>query len=358
MGTVQVAGGSSTFGGLTYADSLLQITGGTATITGYGFNRLDLAGGTLDLSLAPGQFDGPSTWSSGAKTGFGAAVFSDLSITGTSGNLHQLNGYFANRGVTTWAGNNSIGINEGTIENNAATFIADAPSGNTLDCFGTGVSGGTFIVFGDSTFSKTGTGTARFRTSTSGVTFFNYGTVDVQAGTLSLESGVYQLDGTQLTGGTWLVHDGATLAFTSGSNIATNLANVTLDGPTSTFAKINTLVDNQGQFSVLNGRTFTAVGTFSNFGALTINGGSTFTAPSLTQLPGNTLTAGTWYIGLNSTLSVTSGANITRNDANVTLDGAGSTFSQINTLQDNRGSFTISNGRNFGPRSRSATRAR
>ncbi len=67
----------------------------------------------------------------------------------------------------------------------------------------------------------------------------------------------------------------------------------------------------------------------------------------LNEVTGNQLTAGTWTIGAGGTLQLDTPATISSNLGSVTLDGAGSTFSQINSLVDNRGSFAILNGRNF-----------
>ncbi len=65
------------------------------------------------------------------------------------------------------------------------------------------------------------------------------------------------------------------------------------------------------------------------------------------QFSGNTLTGGTWDVLAGATLSVPSAAAITTNDGNVTLSGAGSVFTPINSLATNNGSFSVLAGRSF-----------
>lgn len=77
-----------------------------------------------------------------------------------------------------------------------------------------------------------------------------------------------------LTGGTWIVGAGSTMTFGS-STITTNNATIVLDGVGSTFAPINQLRTNLGQFTVTNGRDFGAVGSLTNSGTIIVGPGST-----------------------------------------------------------------------------------
>jgi hypothetical protein len=95
-------------------------------------------------------------------------------------------------------------------------------------------------------------------------------------GTLNLQGTLTQLVGSSLTGGTWVVMANSTLNITTGSNITINQGNVTLDGVGSTFTKINTLANNQGSFSILEGRNFTTAGNLANSGTITVGNGSEF----------------------------------------------------------------------------------
>jgi hypothetical protein len=62
-----------------------------------------------------------------------------------------------------------------------------------------------------------------------------------------------------------------------------------------------------------------------------------------------TLSGGTWIIGANSEFlpDPLLNGDITINQGNITLDGAGSTFTAVNGMIDNQGNFTVSGGRNF-----------
>ncbi|MGA2799596.1 MAG: PEP-CTERM sorting domain-containing protein [Thermoguttaceae bacterium] len=100
----------------------------------------------------------------------------------------------------------------------------------------------------------------------------NTGTAEVSGGTLTVNNSVAQLSGTTLTGGTWNARSNSTINITTGSNIITNQGDVTLDGLASTFTNINSLANNQGNFSVLNGRNFTTAG--DNSGTVTVGSGS------------------------------------------------------------------------------------
>ena len=84
---------------------------------------------------------------------------------------------------------------------------------------------------------------------------------------------------------------------------------------------------------------------FSNFGTVNVLSG-TLSLADVAQDDGgtDTLTAGTWNIFTNSTLTFSSNDNLTTNDGNITLDGPGSTFTNIANLAANNGSFTLEDG--------------
>jgi hypothetical protein len=188
-------------------------------------------------------------------------------------------------------------------------------------------------------------------------TFSNQGTVEALNGsfvTYTTTAATTNNVAGVLTGGKWraISTGGAATITLRGSNI-TQIApgtEVVLSGTGSvlrvaTVPIDSTLTTNHGSFSILEGRNLTTSSTFSNTGTVTIGTGSTFTAPALTQLTGGQLTAGGWHLGQNATLSV-AGPNIATSFGDVTLDN-GSTFPQINSLVDNRGTFAIVNGRDF-----------
>jgi hypothetical protein len=104
----------------------------------------------------------------------------------------------------------------------------------------------------------------------------NSGTVEVDTGALTIASAIKQVSGDTLTGGSWIVRANSALNLT-GATIANNEANVTLSGPSSTFAAINGLATNGGSFSILDGREFTTAGALSNTGSITVGAGSGLT---------------------------------------------------------------------------------
>ena len=127
----------------------------------------------------------------------------------------------------------------------------------------------------------------------SGGTIDNLGTIEAYNGTLEINSAVTQHVGDTLTGGTWIARQGSSrgglLDITTGSDITTNQATVILDGSSSRFDKINSLADNQGDFSILGGRDFSTVSDLNNSGTITVGHESTLDVNGrLTMQPGST----------------------------------------------------------------------
>jgi RHS repeat-associated protein len=85
----------------------------------------------------------------------------------------------------------------------------------------------------------------------------------------------------------------------------------------------------------------------NNTGTVEVLSGTLNFTESVSQISGAALTGGTWKVGTDSTLNITTGSQITTNQATIVLDGPNSNFSKINTLATNKGSFTILRGRNF-----------
>jgi hypothetical protein len=312
-GTVNFIGGNITInnafsptslgaisGGVTFNDTLeysggLSISGDVSFAHPQNFSALNLQGtlnGTANITIS-----GSMTWTGGIMTGTGTTIISSgtspnaatLNINATTVNLDRT---LENDGSANWTGG-TIKASNGIINNNG-TFIAS--SAGTLACFSVG---GTNVFNNAGSFNQQGTGVTQFYVSTLGsaMTFNNTGTVDVSAGILQLSGTISQLTNPILTGGTWNIYNNATLLITSGMNIASigSAANVRLDGANSVFANINSLIDNEGTFTITNGRNFTPASAFTNTGGLVIGPGSTFeaTAPLINlgaiNLAGGTL---------------------------------------------------------------------
>ncbi len=103
---------------------------------------------------------------------------------------------------------------------------------------------------------------------------------------------------------------------------------------------------------------------FNNTGTVNVTGGTLTVYGGVTQHSGTTLTGGTWNMSGGSTLTFTTGSNLTTigSAASVSLDGAASTFNQLSatasTLTTNQGSFTLKNDRDITTAARSPTAAR
>lgn len=83
----------------------------------------------------------------------------------------------------------------------------------------------------------------------------------------------------------------------------------------------------------------------NNTGTIEVASGTIDIDGTVTQLPGGTLTAGTWVVDAGSTLILPT--NVTTNSASVTLDGAGSVLPQIAGLTSNTGTLRLTNGRDL-----------
>src|SRR4029077_11936574 len=114
----------------------------------------------------------------------------------------------------------------------------------------------------------------------------------------------------------------------TGGEILTNAANITLNRPPPSFvdsaglnalSKLNTNATGSA-FALAGGQNYTTAGNFTNNGTLTVGAGSKFDVNgNLTNFSGSMLTGGTY--GITGTLQF-NGANIVTNAANITLTGA------------------------------------
>ncbi len=145
-------------------------------------------------------------------------------------------------------------------------------------------------------------------------------------------------------GGATLTLSNGTIANLAGGIVSANTpGNVsTISGPVGSANRIT----NSGTIAVAS-QTLQVNVPFSNTGTVDVSAGGTliFNAP-VTQVIGPALSHGAWAIHSGSTLSIP-GASITNNAANINLDGVGSSFSAINPIATNSGTFQITGGRNF-----------
>jgi hypothetical protein len=257
----------------------------------------------------------------------------------------------------SWLGNGDITMGTGSSFTNGAASTFGIQNDRSLLWDNSGARP-TFTNLG--TINKsTGAGQTFF----DGVTFSNTGTLQVSSGSLKTNGVTLGGDTHTLTGGTWKVQTGGSLLFVDATNapqtITTNSATVTLDGATSAFAAIDSLVTNAaaGRLTVQNGHTFTPT-TFNNQGQLTVGSATTFHAATLQNVSAGTLTAGTFAVqGTLQADNITTSINTLA--ANLTLDGAGAHVFNVGGTASlfadavatgtiaPAGMFDIKNGANF-----------
>ena len=279
-GSITVAGGAGTFNSAATTGAL-TVSSGTATFNApVSATTLALSGGTLTGAASVTLSGASSSWTGGTYTGTGQLVVSSghtLTIGGATQKTFGT-GTLVNDGTVLWTGGNIDLVGNGTVVNRG---LFDAQVGNgTFGDQGTGVGTLTFsnefgatlrksVAAGLTALGSSGGGTPN------GVNLTNAGTVDVQTGTLSINhsfSGVPA--GNSTASGTFAVAAGAALQF----------------GATNTLTASSTM-SGAGAVSVQHG-SFSTVGTWSNTGALTVNGGNATFAPVGTFAPGSITVAG------------------------------------------------------------------
>jgi len=92
--------------------------------------------------------------------------------------------------------------------------------------------------------------------------------------------------------------------------------------------------------------SFTVLGSITNTGTIEADSGTIALNPTLgvSQVAGNTLTAGTWNARNGATLKFPNGTSIVTNEANISISDSGTTIIGIARLATNSGSFTLANG--------------
>jgi|GEM_PF-4515988 len=268
-GTFTLAGGGVSTGGAFNVNgtaSMLNITGGstptwTGTYTGSGTGTVSLNSGTLQIGAGGATINFPSgyfVWTGGSISG--ASLTNAGFMTLGNGDNKDLRG-------------STVLLNSGTITDSAdgtdAWRLFDSSSIDNL-------SGGLINISGGETIQNTNHGTisnqagATFEStgagSTVGAPFNNLGTVRNTSGTLTFDS-TSQISGVKLTGGSWVITGGE--LDLPGGNITENDASVTLRGQGS-FPQIDSIVNNVGSFSLLNGANFNTDRDFASPGKLVL----------------------------------------------------------------------------------------
>ncbi|MGE0432709.1 MAG: choice-of-anchor D domain-containing protein [Planctomycetota bacterium] len=282
--------GALSFGGVghSFVDGAVFSGAGAKNLNG-GSYTLSGTQTANNLNFVAGSYGGTHTlageaeWVGGSFSGAGAtSVAAGATFSLAGGNLKDIHGRSLNvlaGGTVNWS---NTAHDNGRIRTGGVTFSnaghwSDQSTFNNRISNDLSAAASSFVNSG--TYTKTGAATTEIS-----IAFNNSGLTDVQAGAFALTADVVQHVGSTLTGGTWRVGGTGFLQLNEpgAQNIVTNQGDVTLDGAAASFARINTLTDNQGAFRLLGARNFTAVGAFNNSGVLQLGGG-TFGAPSLSN---------------------------------------------------------------------------
>jgi hypothetical protein len=346
--------------------TLTFASGGTTGITTLSASATEENGGQIldsSNSNANALANLTSITSTGALT-IGGVAFTDSGSFSNAGSLTILAGESFNVGSLTQ-------ISSGKLT--AGTYVLDA----NLNLTGTAqtittnqttltLAGGTIENTSNSTNALAGlaantgkltiAGTANTVSSTA-TSFSNTGTLTVNAGDTFSIKNLTQLTGSNtsktLSAGTYVLAGNVKLT-TTGIDITTNSANLTLEGGTIDSGTANALAGLSSNTATLTiggaSKTFTTSATFSNTGTLTVDNTDTFTAVNLSQISGGSLTGGTYVLAGNLDLT-TSGISITTNAANLTLEGGTINSNSVNALSalaNNTGNLTIAGtGKSF-----------
>jgi MYXO-CTERM domain-containing protein len=251
-----------------------------ATLTSFNANvQLTEPVALQKFTLVSGAIDGPHdfvvneqmTWIDGGMGGSGTTTIPQGASLHFTGQFRRtLTRTLDNFGVATWSAGGMTGadfLGLGTFNNKpGATFFANAVFA-PMGAFGNGTFNNEGLV------RKTTGGETRF----GGITVVhNTGTIQVNAGTLTIHGTPQATIAGDLIGGTWILdatgsQDGATILLNASAVARIGpAARVELRGAGSGFLGMN-LSENHGLFRIGSSRHFTTPGTFTNSGTTVID---------------------------------------------------------------------------------------
>jgi fibronectin-binding autotransporter adhesin len=312
-------------------------------------SNLTLAG-TGDVLLNPGTLtdSGPFTLTIAATQKIHGGGSSTISVA-----FNNLGTVDANRVNEVLILNGNPKSNSGTLRASSgghlyiATNITQAPTGQIVadaaevnPYNGANITGGTLKSLNAGRFAIGGGGAQVVLTD-----------VTNQAKWLAENGSEIRLAGSTLTNSATIELGG----YTGGSGWArlTIASNVTLSGTGDILLNPGYFA-NTGAYTLTNSAGHTLHGTGTIQGGLTLNnlgtvealGGTLDVQCAVSQYSGTTLTAGTWK-ATNATLNIGALGNVVTNQATVILNGSSATFTPINALADNQGTFTVRGGKAF-----------
>jgi hypothetical protein len=278
-------------------------------------------------------------------------IFTKTAGTGTS--LVSGNIVFNNQGGTIAAQTGTLQI--GNLTGNGG--ILNAATGAVLKIQASNLTG---------TYTGSGGGTVKLNNTFEGAATFNMpgnllqwtgGSIKgelTNAGTLGIVTGAGSINPGTLNNNGIVNQTDTYQMYNAGILNNNGIYKITNDSDIGNSAAAGPVINNSatGTFTKTAGTGTSSVSqtiVFNNQGTVEVLSGK-LTLGKVTQLSAsspNILTGGIWNIGAGSELSISSGGNISTNQGKVTLDGVGATFTEINSLADNQGTFAIKSGRNF-----------
>ena len=317
--SLKVSGALTNNGILATNDQNLQGGANTLTVTGKVTNN---AGATVTVGADNDTSDTAkfaSIANSGTLTvGTGATLTLTSTTASTDPGAIDLSGTLASKGSITLSGTGSVTLTGGSLTATGTNETLKTAAKNTIQGAGT-ISG--FGITNAGTLSANQASPLILLTSSAGLT--NTGTIAVSAGDTmqigtSAGGALTNFSGTTLTGGTYNLT--GTMQFgASGTTIATNAANITLNGTAQMldFGDHNILAglnDNSstGVFKLASSAALTTSGgSFTNAGTFTVSKGTTFTVGgssfNFTQTGGVSTVDGTLTSSTAGTLSLNGG---------------------------------------------------
>ncbi|MFM9996087.1 MAG: beta strand repeat-containing protein [Phycisphaerales bacterium] len=375
VSALHVSGGTLELHGILTAGASGVWTGGTISGPDGGSGRLRVpAGVTLGISgvvekyLADATLEvlGTANWS-GARLNLTDAVIENKGVFNASGDriralagtarLENSGDFRKLGGLTLIFSNTSGGIRLNNLSNGGVDVV-----GGTLTLLGGGVSTGAFtgaaagaLVIGGVSYTIAGGSITTVPSVTvSGLVTWTAGSlggaglVIVSPGaTLTLSGGAGKSLSRSLTNNGTLTWSGGTLQLNDATIINAAGATMNLSVAGGLVGVGTAAITNSGTL-VKTGASAAAFGNsnvqFSNFGTLTIQGGSlNLQSARVTQVSGTVLTGGTWNV-LNGAAFNLVGATLLTNNATVTLSGTGVKFDAFRFITKNNGTIAVTSG--------------
>ncbi len=257
--------GTSTINSLTSQENL-TLSGGTLNISAASAINaaFTLSGGTLGGSGTV-TITGAVSWTAGAMSGSGQTIIEAGGSLSLSGGLKHLSRTLVNDGTATWSSGDWLFANGTYTSNGPFTASTTVPLTAAGDV-------GTSVFNSNGTFTKEGTGTVTFLPNPNVMAFNNAGSVNVNAGTLQLNSGASNAGQMSAGGGNISITPSGAFTNTGTVNIA---ATRTVTITSGTFSNSGTgLVKGNGTL-IVSGATLSNAATFApgaSPGTLTVTG--------------------------------------------------------------------------------------